>query len=946
MKKIMNVMFLMVTLLVIISMSVSALSEIIQTDIGDITGLNTYYTPVYVDDENIYLFGYNAGFNFSVYNSTNNQISFLFKNTSLNVQSYQTECSYYESNDKIYCIGLDSNVNNPQVWSYDLLSQNVYVLLNSNNLSSLIINAQVTQCELRPNSDEIWCVVTDDGSPYSALAIPTYYKYDIGDNSFDYVFNYSSGCSAVWGDLSFRNQDEIWNSGGYCTNGSGVVTDEIIIYNLTTDSISLKSLPLAMESHKCKWVNGIYYCYAGEDTSDDIYNITYYNPITDAKGISGNLDVSFAQWGTCVDKDNLTDICLGGYFLPSWNFNEDIYQISFFDPEQLGYTELETTYYESYYPSQSDLGGSGCLHTDYYLDVDNKGYGGGVGTYGLFLWNLTDGNSAGYISYSGITQDNPDYWNDGICSYDSKDDLLVISFNGKLFSFDGLTDNNFKVVSPYNSSLYVSGLMSIGADNNYIYSKYQSYGGTSDLAYHNKTLSLLGVKDLTIELEEINNKMFVIRDNYLYTWTYKQVHPNFKVDVYEFSEDLIDDNLVYVGNFSFVAPFGTNTYDWLYQFDTMNHSTFYVKIGDNIEPASAGTNNVLIRLDLADNDAPSVDWESQQPSSLLTTNQENISFYFELDDDYYENSNVTCVLYDNIGQVDSGFFTINGVKSLDAINISEGNHYYIINCTDSLGLSDTTSTKMIETDYTTPFLAVLSPNIDNSTVFWKLLNITFFTSDTNLDLYLYRIFNSIPTLLYSIQDNLSQPNDTISHLLNTSTYDDGLYTFRIIINDSGTNYNEKVYEMTRCTPDWEVYSYSDCLLNDSKLALVYQDNNGCGLDYGYNEEVYEWAYCDYCTPHIECNDCDGRNCIGVADINDCYSLTSLESDLINITDYSLYDSGCEYQSAYSTEDADNIFIDMIGTIGVQIIKYIPIIIIFIFIIIGIVQGRKVFSKKN
>ena len=80
------------------------------------------------------------------------------------------------------------------------------------------------------------------------------------------------------------------------------------------------------------------------------------------------------------------------------------------------------------------------------------------------------------------------------------------------------------------------------------------------------------------------------------------------------------------------------------------------------------------------NSNPDVNWEYQEPENLLTTNQNNLTFYFNLSDDYFESSNVTCVLFeDDIPKNDKKFFN-DGIKHLKVINISEGQHNYFVNC--------------------------------------------------------------------------------------------------------------------------------------------------------------------------------------------------------------------------------------------------------------------------
>lgn len=353
-----------------------------------------------------------------------------------------------------------------------------------------------------------------------------------------------------------------------------------------------------------------------------------------------------------------------------------------------------------------------------------------------------------------------------------------------------------------------------------------------------------------------------------------------------------------------------------------------IRIASNYNPVSSFLESG--EFFIAQNTNPSANWEYQTPSNLLTTSESNLNFNFNLTDDFFATPNVTCVLNNDGGIEDSASYDADGIYTLTATNVSEGQHNYFINCTDNSGLWDTTSTKLIETDYTVPFVAVLSPKIDDSTIFWKILNITWFTSDLNLDYYIYDIYLTSPfDLKYEEQvSNISVHNLTEVNIMDTTSWSDGIYEIAITVEDEASQQNDKTYQFTRCTPDWQPYSYSECQINDSRIATSYYDDAECGLIFGENGEVYDWYSCDYCTPSIECSQCNGTlTCIAVNDSNNCFAITGLQSDNITDTNPSPYNEECTYQPTYEDEDLITIINDVTGKIFMAVYVLTPIIVI-------------------
>lgn len=183
------------------------------------------------------------------------------------------------------------------------------------------------------------------------------------------------------------------------------------------------------------------------------------------------------------------------------------------------------------------------------------------------------------------------------------------------------------------------------------------------------------------------------------------------------------------------------------------------------------------------NNNPSANWEYQTPANLLTTNEENVTFYFNLTDDFFNTTTTQCALFSEAGKQDNNTYSVSGIYNLTTINIPEGQHTYFINCTDEYGLYDETSIKTIEADYTKPTLNVFSPSIDNSSVFYTFLNVSFYTEDINLARYIINVTNSTGALLYNELTNVTPSNVSVELLINSTSWNDGVYDIQIGVAD-------------------------------------------------------------------------------------------------------------------------------------------------------------------
>lgn len=146
-----------------------------------------------------------------------------------------------------------------------------------------------------------------------------------------------------------------------------------------------------------------------------------------------------------------------------------------------------------------------------------------------------------------------------------------------------------------------------------------------------------------------------------------------------------------------------------------------------------------------------------------------------------------------------------------------------------------------------------------------------------------------------------------------------------------------------CVPNWQPSSYNPCQINNSKQAVGYVDLNDCGLSYN---GTFNWYDCDYCTPNWICSVQDDTlcpesrfyECIATTDSNDCFATTGLLTDLLGNSTDNVQGDFC---SKYGSEDMDDIAGDVVGTTGVEIIKYIPLIILILVGIFMFVRFKKI-----
>ena len=191
---------------------------------------------------------------------------------------------------------------------------------------------------------------------------------------------------------------------------------------------------------------------------------------------------------------------------------------------------------------------------------------------------------------------------------------------------------------------------------------------------------------------------------------------------------------------------------------------------------SAGNENSSSVTFFIDSIAPLIDFEDETENNNTAFNRNYI--YVNVSVTETNEDTITFLLFNSTGQVNSTSFT-DSTRTINWTNLPDENYYYNVTINDTSGHSNTTETRTILLDTTSPTSSitlsrtVVEAGIENITINWTAY-------DLNLD---YKIMNiSYPNgnlLLYNLTDNATITEPTVQ----------GTYEVWVFVNDSAGNTN-------------------------------------------------------------------------------------------------------------------------------------------------------------
>lgn len=268
-------------------------------------------------NDNIYCFDNNAGHTYIFkYNITSKTLINDFNFSALGVSSIN--CIEY--NDYFYCFSRGQSQQQHYKISADYTN---LTLLSNFSISPDFgnFNTWYPDCKLRPTTDEVYCYGTGDTQDNQNYLL----KYDIGDDLWTQLVFIPDGLSNPL--CAWRNSNEMWCGLGFLQPS---VTNQIYVYYVDTNTSTTLSNSFGMEMHWCKWVNDIYYCFAGDDGNIPLASMSYYDPTSNTTGnLTTEFPYPYTSFNGCADKSETISYCIGGYANDSFEQNYNIFKVDF-----------------------------------------------------------------------------------------------------------------------------------------------------------------------------------------------------------------------------------------------------------------------------------------------------------------------------------------------------------------------------------------------------------------------------------------------------------------------------------------------------------------------------------------------------------------------------------------------------------------------------------------
>lgn len=230
---------------------------------------------------------------------------------------------YYPTDGQIY--GFGKNTSNYKI----NVSSGTETQLTENN-----VRGGYAECDLRPNTDEIYCWGDDDSNPATEGWIRV---YNISADSWSYPLKRNYGTADVKAD-DYQScdfvSDDVWVCyGGYNTTGN--TESRLHEYNVVTNTSTIVNTGQPFTAGSCHAIESILYCTYGvdDDAGTPLDGIYYYNYTSDIFGtLNATLPIGFTLYGEAGLIDT-TMYNLGGYVTNSYDMSNDVFKIYFDVPE-------------------------------------------------------------------------------------------------------------------------------------------------------------------------------------------------------------------------------------------------------------------------------------------------------------------------------------------------------------------------------------------------------------------------------------------------------------------------------------------------------------------------------------------------------------------------------------------------------------------------------------
>ena len=256
-------------------------------------------------------------------------------------------------------------------------------------------------------------------------------------------------------------------------------------------------------------------------------------------------------------------------------------------------------------------------------------------------------------------------------------------------------------------------------------------------------------------------------------------------------------------------------------------------------------------------------------------------------------------------------------------------HTYEIFCSNN-ELNDTTGVIGFTVDTLQPRILINSPA--DFMEYVKVIGVPDIDVDVdfenvNLQETNVSIINSSNEVIYNVYDDLVGLNLTefsVNFSIDVSTLSPDTYTLEFYAKDLALERTKtQTFYVTACPEDWQP-QFTSCDINDTQI-LIYFDNTTCGTTINLPIDNGSVSACNYCTSTYEetslaCVTGQTSRDITYDYTNSCCLDTGLPSDC-NIPANTT--SSCI--GLHQTEDVGNVAIDTLVEIGVEGVKYAPLV---------------------